>query len=81
MRPFETGVIVYDALFLAFAEDGDTVVVTADGKLSSEALEGTPYAHLAHLWLTLAASSPARAEDRRRTATRPVQASTQRTSR
>ncbi len=25
--------IVYDALFLAFAEDADTLVVTADGKL------------------------------------------------
>jgi len=43
----ESGVIVYDVLFLALAEDADTLVVTADGKLL-KALEGTPYAHLAH---------------------------------
>ena len=43
----ESGVIVYDALFLALAEGTDTLVVTADGKLL-KALEGTPYAHLAH---------------------------------
>jgi predicted nucleic acid-binding protein len=43
----QTRVIIYDALFLALAEDSETVVVTADGKLI-EALEGTPYAHLAH---------------------------------
>ncbi len=42
----ETGVIVYDALFLALAEDAQTVVVTADGKLL-KALESTPYARLA----------------------------------
>ncbi len=29
----ESSVIVYDALFLAFAEDADKLVVTADGKL------------------------------------------------
>ena len=29
----ESGVIIYDALFLALAEDADTLVVTADGKL------------------------------------------------
>jgi predicted nucleic acid-binding protein len=40
---FETGVIVYDALFLALAEDAGTVVVTADGKLL-KALERTTYA-------------------------------------
>lgn len=44
---FETGVIVYDALFLALAEDADTLVVTADGKLL-KALEGTAHARLAH---------------------------------
>jgi predicted nucleic acid-binding protein len=44
---FETGVIVYDALFLALAEDADTLVVTADGKLL-KALEGTTHARLAY---------------------------------
>jgi predicted nucleic acid-binding protein len=44
---FETGVIVYDALFVALAEDADTPVVTADGKLL-KALEDTPYARLAY---------------------------------
>jgi predicted nucleic acid-binding protein len=44
---FETGVIIYDALFLALAEDAGTVVVTDDGKLL-KALKGTPYARLAH---------------------------------
>ena len=44
---FETSVIVYDALFLALAEDADTLVVTADGKLI-KALENTPYARLTH---------------------------------
>lgn len=42
----ETGTIVYDALFLALAEDAGTVVVTADGKLLRD-LRGTPHAHLA----------------------------------
>jgi len=45
--PFETGVIVYDTLFLVLAEDADTLVVTADGKLL-EALEDAPCAHLGH---------------------------------
>lgn len=44
---FETGVIVYDALFLALAEDAETVVVTDDGKLL-RAVKDTPYARLAH---------------------------------
>lgn len=44
---FETGVIVYDALFLALAENFDAVVVTADGKLI-KALENTAYARFAH---------------------------------
>ena len=43
----QTRVIVYDALFLSLAEDSEAVVVTADEKLL-KALEGTPYAHLAH---------------------------------
>lgn len=42
----ETGVIIYDALFLTLAEDADTVVVTADRNLIRP-LEGGPYAHLA----------------------------------
>jgi predicted nucleic acid-binding protein len=42
----ETGAIIYDALFLALAEDSDTVMVTADGKLL-RALKSTRYASLA----------------------------------
>lgn len=42
----ETGTIIYDALFLALAQDTGTVVVTADGTLLRD-LRGTPYAHLA----------------------------------
>ncbi|MBA3232017.1 MAG: type II toxin-antitoxin system VapC family toxin [Acidobacteria bacterium] len=42
----ESGVIIYDALFLALAEDAETVVLTADDKLL-KAIEGTPYASLA----------------------------------
>jgi predicted nucleic acid-binding protein len=42
----ETGVIVYDALFLALAEEADTVMVTADDKLLG-ALRGTGFADLA----------------------------------
>ena len=42
----ETGVVVYDALFLALAEDADTAMVTADGKLL-RALKSTRYASLA----------------------------------
>ena len=42
----ETDVIVYDALFLALAEDADTVMVTADVKLL-RALESTRYTPLA----------------------------------
>ena len=44
---FETGVIIYDALFLALAEDAETVVITDDGKLL-KAVKDTPYARLAH---------------------------------
>jgi predicted nucleic acid-binding protein len=43
----QTRVIIYDALFLALAENSETVVVTADGKLL-KALEGTSFSHLAH---------------------------------
>lgn len=43
----DSGVIIYDALFLALAEGADTVVITADGKLL-KTLEGTDYARLAH---------------------------------
>lgn len=42
----QTTVIVYDALFLALAEEAETVVVTADDKLL-KALRGTDYAKLA----------------------------------
>ncbi len=44
---FETGVIVYDTLFLALAEDAETVMVTADDRLL-KAIEGMSYARLAH---------------------------------
>lgn len=43
----DSGVIVYDALFLALAENTNTVTVTADGTLL-KALEGTDYSRLAH---------------------------------
>lgn len=42
----EAGVIVYDALFLALAEDAQTVMVTADDKLL-QALKDKRYASLA----------------------------------
>lgn len=42
----ETGAIIYDALFLALAEDAETIVITADDRLV-KALEGTAYSHLA----------------------------------
>jgi len=43
----DCGVVVYDALFLALAEEAGTVVVTTDYKLL-QALRGTAYARLAH---------------------------------
>jgi len=43
----ETQAIIYDALFLALAENFETVVVTADGKLL-KALEDTAHSRLAH---------------------------------
>ena len=42
----ESGVIIYDALFLALAEDAQTVVLTADDKLL-KAIEDTNYSELA----------------------------------
>jgi predicted nucleic acid-binding protein len=42
----QTGVIVYDALFLALAEDAGTLLVTADDRLL-KALRGTSHAGLA----------------------------------
>jgi predicted nucleic acid-binding protein len=44
---FETSVIIYDALFLALAEDAETVMVTDDDKLL-RTIKGTSYARLAH---------------------------------
>lgn len=55
----ESGVIIYDALFLALAEDADTLVVTADGKLL-KALESTSYARLAHSLSDAGSLIPAR---------------------
>jgi predicted nucleic acid-binding protein len=43
---FETNVIVYDAPFLALAQDAGTVVITADDRLL-KALEGIAYSDLA----------------------------------
>ena len=42
-----SGVIVYDALFMALAEDTGTVMATADGRLL-RSLEGTSFAHLVY---------------------------------
>lgn len=42
----ETGIIVYDALFLALAEAVETIVAAADDKLL-RAIKDTPYSHLA----------------------------------
>lgn len=43
---FESGAIIYDALFLALAEETGTVMVTADDKLL-RTLKGTSYGDLA----------------------------------
>ena len=43
----ETSLIIYDALFLALAEDSETVAITADNRLLRD-LESTAYKHLAH---------------------------------
>ncbi len=42
----ETGIIIYDALFLALAEDAESVMVTADERLL-KVLRDTAYANLA----------------------------------
>ena len=48
----DTGVIIYDALFLALAEDAESVMVTADDRLL-KTLQGTAYSDLArHLTAT-----------------------------
>ena len=48
----DTGVIIYDALFLALAEDAESVMVTADDRLL-KTLRGTAYSDLArHLTAT-----------------------------
>lgn len=44
---FETGVIIYDALFLALAEDAETVMVTDDGRLL-KTVKDTPYARFTY---------------------------------
>jgi len=43
----ETQAIIYDAVFLALADNFETVVVTADGKLL-KTLEATAHSRLAH---------------------------------
>lgn len=43
----ESGASIYDALFLALAEEAGTVVVTDDGRML-RTIEGTAHAHLAH---------------------------------
>lgn len=43
---FESGASIYDALFLALAQESKTIVVTADERLLSR-LEGTRSARLA----------------------------------
>ena len=43
----ETQAIIYDALFLALADNFETVVGTVDGKLL-KTQEGTAYSRLAH---------------------------------
>lgn len=44
---FDSGTIIYDSLFLALAEDAQTIMITADDKLL-KAVRGTNYAVLAH---------------------------------
>jgi predicted nucleic acid-binding protein len=54
---FGSGVIIYDALFLALAELVGAVMVTADIRLLN-LLEGTPHAHLAHSLVDAASLIP-----------------------
>ncbi|MBA2377024.1 MAG: hypothetical protein H0V75_13015 [Rubrobacter sp.] len=42
----DTGIIIYDALFISLAEATHTIVTTADDRLL-RALKGTPFAVLA----------------------------------
>jgi predicted nucleic acid-binding protein len=42
----ERGLIIYDALFLALAEHGETLAITDDDRML-KALEGTSYSDLA----------------------------------
>lgn len=62
----EVGVIVYDALFLALAEVGEAVLVTADERTILRRIEGTPYeslgTHLANVD-ALMAREPEKAGD------------------
>ena len=62
----EIGVIVYDALFLALAEVGDAVLVTADEKTILKRIKYTPYeslgVHLADV-KTLLVGESEKAED------------------
>lgn len=62
----DTGVIIYDALFLALAEVGEAALVTTDERTILRRIEGTPYeplgVHLANVDALLARKS-ARAED------------------
>jgi predicted nucleic acid-binding protein len=63
---FEIGVIVYDSLFLALAEVGSGILVTADERTILNRIKGTPYEPLAiHLSNvdTLAAIAPAKSGD------------------
>lgn len=45
-KAFDSGAIIYDALFLALAKDAETAMITADNSLL-KTLQGTDYATLA----------------------------------
>ena len=64
----DSGAVVYDALFLALAEEAGTLVVTADIKLL-QTLRGTSYARLAYHLADVASLAPSVEWDRERTAT------------
>jgi predicted nucleic acid-binding protein len=63
----EGGVIIYDALFLALAEGGEAVLVTADERTILRRIEGTPYeslaTHLANVDALLAHESEKAGDD------------------